>query len=278
MPIMGFLPPYRKGALATPDGAEIPFVAIGNGPLPIVLLPGGSDGVATVADSARSLAWLYRRRARTQRLLAISRRHPLPAGYSLEQYAADFFWAIERLGWGPAVLECNSAGGPIGQYMAAEQPERVSGLILLNTAHRADDQMRAVFQRWAELARQRQWAELAWSALEHFIHPQPAAGYRPLRPLLRLTKGPRYPGRLVHIFEGMLMVDNRPLLPRIACPTLIAGGEEDRIFSARLQREMAALIPNSRLVLYPGCGHNYNLLHADRYNAQVADFVHGLLI
>lgn len=78
-----------------------------------------------VTDSAPHLAWLHRRRARTQRLLLLSRRHPLPDGYQVAQYAADFFWALDRLGCGAAVLECNSAGGPIGQYMAAARPGRV---------------------------------------------------------------------------------------------------------------------------------------------------------
>jgi pimeloyl-ACP methyl ester carboxylesterase len=44
---------------------------------------------------------------------------------------------------------------------------------------------------------------------------------------------------------------------------LIVGGEQDRIISAGLQREMAGLIPHSRLVLYAACGHAAPQEHPD---------------
>ena len=266
------LPAYHKGALVTPDGAQIPFVAIGDGPLPVVVIPGGSDGVATVAESAPFLAWLYRRRAQTHRLLLLSRRQPIPGGYRVEQYADDFFWAMVQLGWENAILECNSAGGPIGQHMAAQRPDRVSGLILSNTAHRIDEQARAVILHWKVLTQQRRWAEFNWSVLEHTLRPQYLPRYRLLRPLLGWLNRPRHPERLSRIFEGLLTVDNRAILPRIACPTLIVGGEDDLVFNALLQKEMAALIPRSRLSLYPGYGH-INVQESPDYKLEMTTFM-----
>jgi pimeloyl-ACP methyl ester carboxylesterase len=60
---------------------------------------------------------------------------------------------------------------------------------------------------------------------------------------------------LVRLLGALTTLDQQELLPHIVCPSLIIGGEEDRIISAALQREMAALIPQSRLILYPGYGH-----------------------
>jgi len=50
----------------------------------------------------------------------------------------------------------------------------------------------------------------------------------------------------------------------------VIGGREDRIISSDLQREMARLIPNSRLVLYEGYGHAAPLEHphAERVTRQ----------
>ena len=44
-------------------------------------------------------------------------------------------------------------------------------------------------------------------------------------------------------------------LGKIACPTLILGGEEDKIVGAEASRELHERIPGSRLYLYPGLGH-----------------------
>ncbi len=260
------LPLYQAGSLTLPDGANLPYLTFGNGPLPFLIIPGGSDGWATVADSAPLLAWFHRSRARSQRLLLLSRRQPIPANFTAEQYALDFLWAMDQLQWERAVVECNSAGGPIGQLMAVKAPHRVSGLVLQCTAHRADRQARLAIRLWALLARQQRWSDLIWSTLEYGLQPQTARrarAWRPCRPLLGLFNRPRDGKRLSRVFEGLLAIDNRPILPHIVCPTLVIGGEEDRIFSARLQREMAALIPNSRLILYPGHGHLLNRRQSD---------------
>jgi pimeloyl-ACP methyl ester carboxylesterase len=55
--------------------------------------------------------------------------------------------------------------------------------------------------------------------------------------------------------DGLAKFDNSAILPDIACSTLVVGGEQDSIISTDLQRAMARLIPNSRLVLYAGYGH-----------------------
>jgi pimeloyl-ACP methyl ester carboxylesterase len=87
---------------------------------------------------------------------------------------------------------------------------------------------------------------------------------------------PRYPERLERVLEGLLDVDNREILPRITCSTLVIDGADDRIFGPELQREMAELIPDSRLKLYPGYGHGNDQENPD-YNVQVEQFVEEVL-
>jgi pimeloyl-ACP methyl ester carboxylesterase len=54
---------------------------------------------------------------------------------------------------------------------------------------------------------------------------------------------------------GLNRPDFAPVLSGIACPTLVIAGSEDRLRSVETHREMAALIPNSRLAVLEGCGH-----------------------
>jgi proline iminopeptidase len=55
----------------------------------------------------------------------------------------------------------------------------------------------------------------------------------------------------------LLSTDFRPVLSRVACPTLVMGGMEDPITPPHLAREMAEAIgqPRATLRLFPGAGH-----------------------
>ena len=44
-------------------------------------------------------------------------------------------------------------------------------------------------------------------------------------------------------------------LDRIACPTLVIGGKDDRIVTGRASEEIAERIPGCRLFMYEGLGH-----------------------
>lgn len=82
------------------------------------------------------------------------------------------------------------------------------------------------------------------------------ARYRTARPLLRfVAPPPKHPERIKNLLNVLLDFDNSGILPRIACPTLVSGGEDDRVVPAEIQREMAGLIPGAELQLYPGYGH-----------------------
>jgi hypothetical protein len=75
---MPLLPTYTKGFVATPDGAQVPYVLIGTGPVRRVVIPGAGDGLSMVTDAALNLAMFYRKQASRYRLLVLSRRHPFP--------------------------------------------------------------------------------------------------------------------------------------------------------------------------------------------------------
>jgi pimeloyl-ACP methyl ester carboxylesterase len=49
--------------------------------------------------------------------------------------------------------------------------------------------------------------------------------------------------------------DSRPMLPRIACPTLVLVGDDDRITPPALAEEMAEGIPDAWLIVVEDCGH-----------------------
>ena len=64
----------------------------------------------------------------------------------------------------------------------------------------------------------------------------------------------------------MARPDNRPLLPHMACPLLVACGEADGLTTPEQAREMAALAPHARLEIVPGAGHMLTLEQPERVN------------
>src|SRR4029078_2336671 len=116
---------FGRGTLRLADGSRIDWLQLGRGSLSVVVVPGIGDGLWTIGQSAPQLVWRYRRRFWSHRLLILGRRDPIPSRFGVEEHADDYLRAVERLGWGPSIWECISAGGPIGQCAARWRPDVV---------------------------------------------------------------------------------------------------------------------------------------------------------
>jgi pimeloyl-ACP methyl ester carboxylesterase len=254
---------WRRGVVRLAGGALVQWLRLGSGPVPIVVVPSASDGLLTTHQYPWRLIWRYRRRLRSCRLLKLSLRQSIPAGHSTDQHADDLICVVEEIDWGPSIWECTSAGGPIGQAVAVKRPDLVCGLILASTSHRANERVHSVLRHWRRLAEERRWPALYWSLLKLGSWPRRVGLIRFIRPLFPMLPAPTDSLRFVRIMEGIESVDNTAILPRVSCPTLVIGGCEDACIPEQLQREMAALIPRSATVLYPGHGHVAPMEHPD---------------
>lgn len=259
----------RTGELILPDGGRMSFLELGQGGRPLVFLPGAGDGLASVGQAAGTIAMWLRAKARYFRVIYLSRRESAEA-VSLSTHAADVIWAMEALQLGPALVEAQSAGGPVGQLVAALRPDRVAALALSSTTAWLEPGARTLCTSWLDQARQGSWerffeetAELMWRSSHRTL-------LRAFHHAIQRRVTPD-PTRLVSILSNLLEVDHRALLPTIQVPTLVIGGEDDKIFSAASQRAMAAAIPSARAVLTPGHGHGHDLENP-RHDETIAAF------
>ena len=270
------LPSFQTGFLQESDGASKPYVMIGSGPTPMVIVPGAADGLRTCVDVALYLAWFYRQRAKDFRLLILSRRQPIPERFGVQRHAEDMIRTVEQLDWGPAVWECLSAAGPIGQCVAVSRPDLVPGLILAATYDHVAARTKRVFQQWLDIAERAGGDEL-WELIEH--------KYRPPADVLSKVEPERLPGksalseprRLAHILLDLVELDHRELVSRISCPTLVIGGDEDRVVPFDAQRQMAKRIPNHQLEICPGYGH-FNDMDNPGYPELVERFARAIIM
>ena len=68
-------------------------------------------------------------------------------------------------------------------------------------------------------------------------------------------------GQALHSYLDSL--DFGPHLKDISVPTLLLTGDESLTTSMEQQEFMAAEIPNSRLVTWPGLGHGVNVIYPE---------------
>lgn len=266
------LPAFETGLLPAGDGFLKPYVSMGNGTTAMVVVAGAADGLRRCIDIASSLAWFYRERAKTSRILVLSRRDPIPPGFGMQRHADDMIASVEQLGFGPAFWECISAAGPIGQQIAVKRPDLVQGLILSSTYDYTCKQTKKVLRQWIEISQHKAGLDALFEMVEQKFRPPPDVLLRLGVPPPASDAAPRNSERLTRILEELLEIDQRSLLPQITCPTLVIGGADDRIVPPEVHQEMAARLPNARLELCPSFGH-FNDTDNPDYESHIQAFL-----
>jgi pimeloyl-ACP methyl ester carboxylesterase len=81
------------------------------------------------------------------------------------------------------------------------------------------------------------------------------------------------PHVMISMWIAMASEDFRPVLSDITAPTLLAYGLDGALHSKAHGEYMAEHIKNSKLVLFPGCGHALIAEDADKFNAELDAFL-----
>ena len=258
------------------DGARMDCVHFGRGGKNLIILPGLSDGLASVKGKALLLAPPYRLFFETYTVWMFSRRDPLPRGFTIRGMAEDQAAALRTLGIERAAVMGVSQGGVIAQYFAAERPEMTEKLILAVTAPCVNDTLRARVCDWIAMAERGDHKALMIDTAENSYSEAYLRKYRKLYPLLGGVGRPKSYERFLANARAILAFDGRDELGAIACPTLILGGEEDKIVGAAASRELHRAIAGSELYLYPALGHAAYEEEKD-FNARVFRFLEARL-
>ena len=251
--------------------AQMCYARFGTGPVNAVILPGLSDGLATVRGKARLLAQPYRAYFRDFTIYMFSRKDPLPKEYSIRQMAADQAEALRLLGMDRVCVLGVSEGGMIAQYLAADYPDLVEKLVLAVTAPCANGQVQRFVSCRIEEAERGDHRAIMIGSAESAYSEKKLKSYRRLYPLLGLIGKPKDYTRFLSNANAILRFDARGALEQIRCPVLILGGEEDKTVGPEGSRELHASLPGSELHMYPGLGHAA-FEEAPDFNARVFGF------
>jgi pimeloyl-ACP methyl ester carboxylesterase len=187
-----------------------------------------------------------------------------PESYSSANALADMAALLTELGLDRAVLGGHSLGGYLSLQFTLAFPERVSGLVLIDTGpgfrkdSARDDWNRNAHRTAARLA-ERGLAGLGGSPELHDGEHRDATG---------LINAARYTltQQDAHVIDG---------LPHIAVPTLVIVGADDKPFLGAADY-MAAKIRHARKVVIPAAGHAPNVSQPEIFDAEVSRFLREL--
>ncbi len=169
---------------------------------------------------------------------------------------------------GKHVLIGASMGGMLALEMHRQAPQRVQALALLGTTARADtpELIKLRTQACALFAAGRMDEVLGANVLFAF-HPNGARAPGLVKRYLAMLGRAGAAQLIAQNRAVMARVDQRPHLPHITAPVLVACGEADLLTTPEHSREMAALMPHAQLEFVPGAGHMLTMEQPQRVTA-----------
>jgi 3-oxoadipate enol-lactonase len=189
--------------------------------------------------------------------------------YSMDGLVQDTSGLLDEIGIGSCVFVGLSIGGMIGQLLASRQPDRISGLVLSNTAAKMgtpemwqdrvarirsdglDSIAGPVLERWFCEDFRGKAESLAW---RHMLSRTPEDGY-------------------TGCCEAIAGADLSQSTAELRLPVLGIGGSDDLASPPDLVRATTALVPGSRYVEIEQAGHLPCVEQPDAFTGHLMSFL-----
>ncbi len=171
----------------------------------------------------------------------------------LENVPAQVVDLMDEVGIDRAHLIGHSMGGVVAGGIAADHPDRVDRLVLVDAGFIALDPS---------------WRHRITGAIATLPWSAPSMAPVLVRDVWR-SGLIRMAGATVEVLGN----DWQAKLPSVEAPTLVVWGEHDGICSPTIGRQIAALIPDASLTIIPGAGHNPMWERAEEFDRRVLGFL-----
>ena len=181
---------------------------------------------------------------------------PVPnESYTIEDLSAQLRTLLHDAGIDRTHVAGISLGGLIGQHFAAENPDMVDRLVLIDTTPRYVDEMRHMWSVRAKTAREQGVAALIEGLLKIWFSDEAvarnASSVQYVRAALGRSSGEGY----ALACEALAAADLRPDAAHIAAPTLIICGDDDIPSFLEAARWLQQNIANAKLEWISGTRH-----------------------
>ncbi|HUS10494.1 MAG TPA: alpha/beta fold hydrolase [Pyrinomonadaceae bacterium] len=254
------IPHEAYGHFADIDGVRIHYQDKGTG-TPLVLIHGYTSSTYSWKDVFEPLSKTFRVIAVDLKGFGFSGK---PDGdYTRRAQATMLMHLLEQLNLEKAWLAGNSMGAEVALNVALANPQRVAGLILIDSAgidvkgagSLAPSYLQVPIVGRLLTALSLTSDKLVRSGLEKSFYDRSkvtnervAYYYRPLQ-----TRSGQLAALRVRTQAGQFPLE--PQLARLNLPTLILWGNQDALIPLEAGHKLNALIKGSKLVIFDHCGH-----------------------
>jgi|LauGreDrversion4_2_1035121.scaffolds.fasta_scaffold30994_2 pimeloyl-ACP methyl ester carboxylesterase len=258
------------------DGSTLSLIEVGpagHGGEPLLLIHG-------VGMCARAWAPQIAALAATHRVFAVdmpghgnghARTSPLPEGATLPDYVAWAARVILSLGCGAVNVAGHSMGALIAGGLAAEYPELIRRVAVLNAVHRRTPEARAAVMARADQIAQGQ-IDIDTPLKRWFSDTDADRAARPqVARWLQAVDPAGYAAAYRAFATGDDVYADR--WGAITCPALVLTGDGDANSTPDMTRTMAASAPRGRAIVIEGHRHMVNLTAPDKVTAALRDWL-----
>jgi 3-oxoadipate enol-lactonase len=182
-----------------------------------------------------------------------------------DDFISDILRTLDFLGEQRTHLVGLSMGGRIARNFALRHRERVRTLTLANSSPGFDALSPEEVLKFVDERRNRtpeSTSRLLGSAARTGAHDALLASFHALRN-----------DSYLKTLEASVAQDRDAPLEKLAVPTLIITGDEDRLYPLELTQLMARRIPGAKLAVLENCGHLSNLEQPERFNEVLLAFL-----
>jgi pimeloyl-ACP methyl ester carboxylesterase len=257
-----------------PEPEPVPPALVSGAGTPLVLLHAFPLDGRMWAPQVEALAGSYQVIVPDLRGFGTAREQAVEEA-GMDLLADDVARLLDDRGVDRAILGGLSMGGYVALAFVRRHPDRLGGLLLLDTKAGVDSE-----QAWAD---RRAMAERVLTEGTGFL---PEAMLPRVLGKTSLEERPELVERVAALIReqdpravagaqrGMAARrDATDVLAGIAVPTLVVTGEEDTITGPDVGRELAAAIPDARFLLVEGAGHLSSLERPEVVNEALLDFL-----
>ncbi|WP_168197556.1 alpha/beta fold hydrolase [Brenneria corticis] len=193
----------------------------------------------------------------------------------IEAYEQTLHELIQRIGDKKISIVGHSMGGTVASRYVARHPDKIKCLVLSCThpgygdpeTAPASEKLEKRLQELANIGREAYGRNRARDLLPFPDIPESILSYAATIASETNPEGLRRASRMLQL------ADNRPLLPKIAVPTLVLTGEKDHVVQPKLKADLLSLVPFTRHIEMPGLAHAPYLQAPEYYNALIHEFV-----
>jgi class 3 adenylate cyclase len=265
-----FAMPETRYALS--GDVSVAYQVMGDGPVDVIMVPGFISHIEFRHELPGYTASL-RRLSSFARVVAFDKRGQglsdrVSDAPSLEQRMDDVRAIMDAIGSQRATLFGHSEGCAMCVLFAATYPERVSRLILFGSyVTRRDVNIAEILEQRVKF-----WGT---GAMLKRVAPSLATDPAAVAQFAKFERLSASPGTVKAFTMLNSQIDVSFILPAVRVPTLVLHNQGDVQVPVEKGRELAACIPDAKLIEYPGGDHMFTTGDVEAALGDIEEFITG---